>query len=377
MWTSQAAYQAAYAAAQANAEFIRNRSEHLLVNYVQQMPGASREEIGRLIGESNKERLDAVPDLRQYPELRGMREIIEAEWRGTREGAQLDNVLAEVQASANFYYHRHICGGKVKPKAHCSNVYFATSDHGALFGSNLDTDIHEPYGPPDWPLCNEHLIVGGVSSGVFLDEESPEIFPAPVDRLVARYCRSTEEAVEMFSRYNYFWGPRNSLVIDRENNVALLEKTSCRLGVRHSPDGFGFLTAMTAQDPEIKTFLADRRSASLAERGLTTPCADTRYWDAQDVRHGIMERLLDEARENPTLEGMRALLQYRGEDGVVCDNGDMLHPDDPPIEHTIKTQIICLSEKRALWWTRDNEKNIPSWQNRREDVTFKNVWSWN
>jgi hypothetical protein len=181
----------------------------------------------------------------------------------------------------------------------------------------------------------------------------------------------------MFTRYNHFWGPGNMIVVDRQHDVAMIEKTSCRIGVRRSTDGFGFVTAMTAQDPEINTFLADRRKASLVERGLPDPCADTRYWDAQDTRHNIMTRLLDEARANPTLESMRALMQYRGEDGVVCDNGDMLHPDDPPIEHTIKTQIWCLSEGRAQWWTRDNEKNIPSWENKREDIHFQDVSLWN
>jgi len=376
MWTVQSAYAEARAAAEAKTEFIRGRAEHYLHNYMEHLPGLSREEIGRLLAESNQERLAAVPSYDTYPELRGMPEIIEAEWRGTRDGARLDDVQAATYINANFYFHRVIYSGKVKQKAHCSVVYFPTSDHGALFANNLDTDIHEPYGPPEWPLCNEHLIIGGVSSGVYLDEESPEIFPAPVHKLVARYCRTTDEAVEMLTRYNYFWGPGNMIVIDRDQHVAMIEKTSCRIGVRHSPDGFGFITAMTAQDPDIKAYLADRRTVSVAERGLPTPCADTRYWEAQDTRHEIMERLLDEARANPTLEAMRALMQYRGEDGVVCDNGDLLHPDDPPIEFTIKTAIVCLSEGRAQWWTRDNEKEIPSWENKREDIQFENVSLW-
>ncbi len=126
----------------------------------------------------------------------------------------------------------------------------------------------------------------------------------------------------------------------------------------------------------MSAYVAERRAASLVARGLRNPCNDTRYWAAQDTRREIMNRLLGEAKREPTLEEMRALIQYRGPDGFVCDNGDVLYLGDQPIEYTVKTQIFCLAEGRALWWTRDNQRNTPSWQNRREDVTFRNVWLW-
>jgi hypothetical protein len=126
----------------------------------------------------------------------------------------------------------------------------------------------------------------------------------------------------------------------------------------------------------MNAYLADRRAASLVARGLPTPCADTRYWDAQDARRAIMNRLLADAKKAPTLESLRAIMQYRGEDGVVCDNGDVLYPGDPPIEFTIKTDVICLSEGRALWWTRDNETGTPSWENPRPEIKYEDVLLW-
>jgi len=303
-----------------------------------------------------------------------MRELVAAQWRGLRDGAGLDEAQAAATCDGQFYYHRYIASGR--GRAHCSVIYFPTSDHGPLWGANLDTSPEEPFGEPEWPALNEHLIMGGVSSGVFLDEASPEIFPAPVTALVARYCRTTDEAVEMLTRYNHFWGPGNKLVVDRQHNVAMIEKSACRIGVRRSQDGFGFVTAMTAEHPEMRAFLADRRAASLRHRNLPDPCADTRYWAAQDRRRELMNRLLDEARQRPTLEMMRSILQYRGPDGMVCDDGDVLHPGDPPIEHTIRTHIVCLAEGRALWWARDNARNIPSWLNRQEDVHYENVLLW-
>jgi len=375
MWTIDSWYREARIAAETDAELVRNMAEHLLKLYVKHLPDTPRDEIGKLLAKSNSERLDAVPDLAKYPELRGARELIAARWRGTRDGAQLDDTLAAVNADSQFYYRRRL-SDKAKPTARCSVVYFCTSDHGPLLATNLDTDVEEPFGPPQWPLTSEHLILGSVSSGVFLDEQSPEVFPAPVPELVARYCRNTDEAVEMLTRYNYFWGPCNRLVVDRDHNIAMIEKSACRMGVRRSPDGFGFVTAMTAEHPEFRAFLDERRAASLAHRGLKAPCPDTVYWGAQDTRRQIMTRLLDEVRSEPTLDKLRALMQYRGEDGVVADNGEVLFPGGPPIEHTIRTQIFCLAEGRALWWARDKETGTPSWEHRMPDVTFKDVMLW-
>jgi len=375
MWTVQSWYQGAYDAAKGNPE-VRDRAEHILHTYLEAMPGESRESIGRILTEYNNQRLAAVPDYGAYPELRGMPELIAAAWKGSRDGGEMDEAQAAVNADGLIYYHRVLSGGLAKQKAHCSAVYFHTSDHGALIGVNLDTVPDEPYGPPAWPLLNEHLVGAGVSSGVFLDEESPEIFPAPVFALVGRYCRSAKEAAEMLTRYNYFWGPGNFLLADRNGHVAMIEKTACRIAVRFSHDGFGFVTAMTAEDKELRAFHEDRRMASLEARGLPNPCADTRYWDIQDVRRTIMNRLMAEAKQAPTLEAMRGIMQYRGEDGVVCDNGDVPFPGDPPIEFTIKTHIVCLSEGRAVWWTRDNETGTPSWEHPMPDEQFTDVLLW-
>jgi len=376
MWTIDAWYQYAYQNAKANAQFIRDLAEFNLNHYLQRMPGETRESVGRLLAVKYRERLVAVPDLSVYPELRGMPEFLEAAWRGTRDGAGLDEPQAAAHVMGNWLMQREFFAKLTPQPAHCSQVYFHTSDHGALIAANLDTDPSEPYQPPQWPLINEHLIMAGVSSGVFLDEISPEIFPAPVNKLLARYCRSAEEAVEMLTRYKLFWGPCNRLVADRHGHVAMIEKSACRIGVRWSHDGFGFVTAMTAEEPGMHAWLEDRRQVSLAARGLPTPCNDTRYWGLQDTRRGIMNRLLAEAKQHPTLESLRALMQYRGQDGVVCDNGDVMYPGDVPIEFTIKTQIICLSEGRALWWTRDNETGTPSWEHPMPEVKFEDVLLW-
>lgn len=378
MWTTESWYDQAHKAGAANPSYYRAKADHSFGVYARAFPGMAREEIGKILAKSNQDRLDAAPDFAKYPEARGIRELLVAAQRGLKDGAGLDDTQSAMTADGLFYYHRFVTSGKHKArhKANCSVVYFPTSDHGALISSNLDTDIHEPYTDPVWPQLNEHLLTGSVSSGVFLDEESPEIFPLPVYSIVARYCRTTAEAVEIYTRYNNFWGPCNSLVVDRHHDVAMIEKTACRIAVRRSTDGFGYVTAMTQEDPGLHKFVNERRIASLTTRGLPNPCADTRYWASQDVRRHLMDRLMNEARKNPTVEKLRSIMQYREADGKVAGNGDVLFPGDAPIEHTIRTQIFCVSEGRVEWWTRDNEKNIPSWENKRKDIHFKDVLLW-
>lgn len=374
MWTIQSWYREAREAAEAKPEFVRKMAELWLNNYERGLTGVSRAEIVRRLQQCNRERLDAVPSLTKYPELRGMRELVEASWRGARDGAKLDDAQWAGHCDGGFYFHRFVSTGKAMP-IHCSYIFFPTSDRGPLLANNLDSSPAEPFNPPAWPAISEHLLLGTVSSGVFLDEESPEIFPAPVFKLIARYCRTSEEAVEMLTRYNLFWGPCNALVVDRNKKAAMIEKSACRIGVRWSPDGFAFITAMTAQEPGMQTFLQDRRTASILARKLPKENADAAYWKAQDKRGRLMNELLDDARRNPTVETMRRFIQFRDpQRGNVCGNGEIYFPGGQPSEYTLKTSLWLLGEGRAMWWAREGDK--PSFENRKPDVTFENVWLW-
>jgi hypothetical protein len=321
-----------------------------------------------------------VPDLKTYPELRGMRDLIEASWRGTRDGANLDEAHAAAYFGALPYYHRYIAskpGNNAKDRAHCSYVYFPTSEVGPILANNLDSGPEETFIAPHWPAISEHLICGSVSSGVYGDETSPEIFPAPVNKIVARYCRNTSEAVEMFTRYKLFWGPCNTIVIDRDHDIAMIEKTSCRIGVRRSNDGFGFVTAMTQQHPEMREYVRGRRAQSVVDRNLPTPCADTIYWSLQDQRGDLMTQLLDDAKKNPTVEALRKIIQFRDpKRGNVCGNGEWIFDGKSQLEYTLKTTIWQLREGRAMWWARDAVTGKPSFENRMKDEEFSGVWRW-
>jgi hypothetical protein len=374
MWTLASAYEEARGDSLKSGDQIRKMADLIMSRYRGWMPGRSETEIADILNQSTAERLAAVPDLRKYPELRGMRELIQAGWRGVRDGAGLNDRQWAVHCNGLFYYRRHLASLQ-RPPSECSYVFFPHSDHGPILANNLDSSPDEPFGPPVWPAQNEHLIVGGVSSGMFFDEVSPEIFPAPMFKLLARYCRSTDEAVEMLTRYNLFWGPQNLIVIDRHNDVAMIEKSACRIGVRKSRDGFGFITACTAEEPGMKAYLADRRAYSLKARKLPAECPDTIYWGIAEKRRNLMNQLLDEARANPTLEKLRQIIQFRDpKRGQVCYNGEELYPGGTPLEFTLRTQIWLLREGRALWWAKEGQ--TPSYENRKEDVVFKDVFLW-
>ena len=374
MWTVSSAYERARKAAERDAESCRRTVDYLLEIYEGHLPGMSREEIGKILAESNQERLDAVPDLNKYPELRGVREIVAAEWRGLRDGAKLTDAQWAASCNGLFHLHRHI-SGDIGRETGCSSVFFPESDRGPILANNLDSAPSEPFGAPGWAALNEHLVMQAVASGIFGDEPSPEIFPVPMDMLLGRYTRSTDEAVEMLERYNLFWGPCNAMVIDRDRHVAMIEKSACRIGVRRSPDGFGFVTEMTAEEPSMRAYLAETRAASLKARDLPEECSDTVHWRDADHRRELMQELLDEARKNPTLEGLRRIIQFRDpKRGKVCYNGEILTPGGPPCNFTLRTTIWLLREGRAMWWAKEGDK--PSFENRKEDIEFKDVLLW-
>ncbi len=378
MWTPESWYRDARKIAEGKAKHLRDHAQMVITNMLRLVPQVPRAEVLEKLKQFNRQRLEALPDLARYPELRGMRDLVDAAWRGTRDGAEMDEDTWAASCSGIEFHQRFIVGGRLTPqRAHCSYIYFPTSEVGPILANNLDSCPEEPFMQPLWPAISEHLILGAVSSGVFLDEESPEIFPAPVYQLVARYCRTTEEAVEMFTRYNHFWGPCNLLLVDRNHKVAMIEKSSCRIGVRYSPDGFGFITAMTQEHPEIRRYVDTKKKQSLEARNLPTPCADTVYWNLQDQRLVLMNELLNEARKNPSIETLRRMIQFRDpKRGNVCGNGEVPFPEGPPLEHTLRTSIWRLRHGTALWWARDSKTGKPSFENPMPDVNYSNVWKW-
>src|SRR5436190_2160089 len=141
-WTVDSWYAEAKSEAGSRADLTRSLANQWFNTLQKGMPDASGEEIGQRVIEFDRQRMDAVPDLKKYPELRGMRELLNAAHRGLREGAGLSEADAAIYRSGLTFYHRFISAGRKpsgNPKAQCSYVYFPTSEAGPIMVNNLDS----------------------------------------------------------------------------------------------------------------------------------------------------------------------------------------------------------------------------------------------
>src|SRR5688500_6321730 len=91
IWTPDSWYRDAREEAEKRPEHYRGHAAMWLDTVLKGVPDVPRARVVEELKKFNRERLDALPDLKKYPELRGMRELVEAGWRGTRDGARMDD----------------------------------------------------------------------------------------------------------------------------------------------------------------------------------------------------------------------------------------------------------------------------------------------
>jgi hypothetical protein len=210
---------------------------------------------------------------------------------------------------------------------------------------------HQHHTEPFWIVANRAgLMLGTVSSGLFEDETSPEVFPAPVFLMAEELCGTTSEAVDLFTRLNLFWGPCNTLIADRNGNSAIVEKSTCRYGLRKSADGFAATTEMSAEDPAYKAYLWETRERSIRNRGLTYDSPDWVYWKAAERRSARLLSLVKEASKAPTLAMMEKIIyDHTGQPEQVHMDGSKCHPAQEGGEWSLRTAIWVVNEKSAQY----------------------------
>jgi len=314
--------------------------------------GVSPEEAQQQTIANYRERLAALPNEAHYPELRGMRECVEAYNDGAAEGAgvPLDVVVLRANYLPMMVASMRVAAPTPTSEPGCTLVYFGQSDRGPLLANNLDgLAAHQHHVPPPWIVGNrEGLVLGTVSSGVFDDEVSPQLFPAPVFMMAQEMCGSVDEAVELLTRLNLFWGPCNLLIADRHGSAAVIEKSTCRYGLRRVEDGFAATTEMSAQTSEQRAYLWETRERSLQQRGLDRDSADWAYWVAAEQRSERLQTLLDEARAEPTFEAIENMIyDHIDSPEQVHMDGSLCHPDQTDAEWSLRTTIWVLEEQRA------------------------------
>jgi hypothetical protein len=166
--------------------------------------------------------------------------------------------------------------------------------------------------------------------------------------MVFEQCATAAEAVELLTRLNLFWGPNNTLVADRYGNSAVIEKSTCRYGLRKSPDGFSATTEMSAEEPAYKAFLWERRERSLKPRGLDRGSPDWAYWKAAEARSARLLRLVDEARREPTLARLESIIyDHIDAPEQVHMDGRKMHPGQEGGEWSIRTTVWVFNERKA------------------------------
>ncbi len=317
-----------------------------------------KEEAVPLAVKHYKRRLDAVPSAAKYPALVGMRECVLAYHEGMAKGSNVS--LDDVMVRANFLtmVSQALRVSAPKPadeatgQPGCTLAYFPDSDRGPILANNQDglaTQKHT--NQPGWIVANKAgIILGTVSSGLFNDEVSPEEFPAPVFMMVYEQCTTTAQAADLLTNLTLFWGPCNLLIADKKGNSAVIEKSSCRHGLRMSSDGFIGTTEMSAEEPAYKKFLWEKRMSSLAPRGLDETSVDWAYWKACEKRSARLMGLIDKAKSAPTFEKLQGVIYNNTReveqvhmDGLSC------HRDQKPeeCEWSLRTTIWVLNEGGA------------------------------
>ncbi len=310
------------------------------------------EEAARRVVADYRRRLDALPPLAEYPELKGMPECVMAYNQGTADGAEITAADAMLMANYRFTLHSLFKREPVANGPGCTLIYFPRGARGAMVANNNDgLACQQMHVEPPWIVANRAgMIFGTVSSGVFEDETSPQIFPAPVFLMAYEMTSTTAEAVDLLTHLCKFWEPCNTLVADRHGESVIIEKSACRYGVRRSKDGFSATTEMSAEDPVYKAFLWETRKRSLKARGLTFDSPDWAYWKAAERRSARLLKLVEEAKEAPTFAKIEAAIyDHTGQPEQVHMDGSKCHPDQEEGEWTLRTTIWVIDERQAQY----------------------------
>jgi len=294
----------------------------------------------------DRERMTNPPDPYKFPETKGLPDLLREERRGFLDGCGGDELLLACTYTWQFYYSRRINsrylpGVPTRVNEGCTAVYIPNSTEGGpLYGRNWDITLTpwartlmEP--PREAADGARKMWTKGVTCNVFLDEEPQEIFPVDPWALLPEECTEhVDDAVEFLDRYRDFWGPGNSILVDKNLDSVALEKANCRLGVRKMEGGASAVTALSYMVPEMKAFKeeCDRKSVEL--RGWTIEEApDWYYWRGADKRYTRLLKLTAEAnRKGAGLWDMAAITtdHVAPYPDRVCIAGEFRHPMIPP-----------------------------------------------
>lgn len=374
----------AYARGQAEAEFLFSNNMVAYwsdsANCLAKLLGWPKEMVLQKVRDFHRERLDAVPDLAVYPELRGYRDLLEIEDKGLRDGGA-DETLIALFKSLNFWRDVRLqqetgraCFTMALPEK-CRVLYLPESDRGPLHLKNTDDPLTywkpQPPVAPGTPWPYDHpLSSDGVGSGLHIDEIPPEIFPVNVHALWREECTTLSEATDLLVRYNYFWAHQNLLIHDAKGDSVAFEKTRCRIATRGPNEkGINFINGMGALDPELSTFIKGQRQKYLDQRNERwEESPEGAFFTTCENKWKNMARYVDELSANPTYDNAKQLMEQRDKSGPMCLTGEKSHPDLPVGGCTLIMDIW--SEKEKSRHRRQWRGNVPAYLDTPEIIHY-------
>ena len=314
--------------------------------------GAEDLDLPEAVLQFSRERMAADLDLAQYPECRGVRELVEAQRKGVHDAVS-DPYLAANLLDWYYFCSRRLNTryvGRQKPPSQCTSYAFHdTREGGPILGGNVDDLLfryvgqgfkasHTPKGstePQSWDVVT---CIGGVSSAVLCDEEPECLFPVDLAMVIPEGITDLKEYVGYLERYRDFWGPGNQLWTDGKGAFAAIEKANVRMGVRYS-DGWGAITACSYVTPDMNAFKKERDLLSYQARGWDPEDnMDRAYWDGDESRYRRLLQLCEgEHARGATLLGAAAI----------------------GLDHAVPFPArVCISGERGH---RDEEENYQNW----------------
>lgn len=347
------------------------------------MIGLDGPELTRRVVAFHAERMAAVPDLQRYPELEIVRAELLERYRGMAAAGMSPELIALHESMGFWFSYR--CrretgrvphGGRLPPeqRERCRVVFAPETDQGPIHFKNVDDPLHT------WRPMREDLATvpdpftplffDGTGSGLHIDDEPPEIFPANAVTLARRYCETVTEAEELLSRYNYFWGSANLLIHDREGRAVAFDKASrCRFVVRRpGPNGVIYINGMSSFDPDYQAFIESRRTQYLRESKQDETSPEGVYFKAARGTLGNMRRRMAGFEKRPTEAALYEHMSSRDPDGPLCRIGAQTHPDDPVRAATLYQRCYYPRDRIMRW--RQWKGDTPIWEDAWKTATF-------
>lgn len=260
----------------------------------------------------HRAKMDALPDLRVFPELAGMDQYLDESAAGYARGAEIDVREVYLERYMSELWHLAVYGRRVaNDPGKCTEHWFPHTPNGPLLGKGwddvmtwyTDTPFPQPPDPPVEPEVveippaeeGEGYRIRGTSNEVGMCweqgggasyEKEPEygkpVFPVYMPKMVLERCATVLEALELMTRYNVYWGPTNAIIGDAGGNAALVEKSKYNYAVRKTSRNVLITTYGGVVDPDMQALCH----------------TESPVFKYHDRRLEVMEQIVAEAEAN-------------------------------------------------------------------------------